>query len=663
MSNFLRAVRLTFRYKFSIIAAVFCAFMVSVLWGGNIPVIVYPIMEVCLKKETFKDWIGHKIDDNQTKIDELNTEIESYKTEKSQTDEKKRQKTLDGGIKNSTYILGWYEYYHSLLLKTKPIIDNRAPQTPFGTILLVVAFALVGTVLKAGFTVAHTVLSARIAQRTIFEIRNQMFRKVIQYEVNYFSREGGANTMNRLLSDTTNLSVGLTILYGKLIREPLKMIACLGIAAYISWQLLLLTLVLVPLAGFLIRWLAKSLKRTARRGMEQSVKLFGRLEEAVRSIRVVKAFCRERYEFGKFRKTNETLYQLAMKVVKYDSLTNPMTEILGVLMICIAILAGSYLVMDERTDIFGIPMSAIPLSQTMLIMFFALLAGAADPARKLSDIFTQFQTASAASDRVFEMIDRELVIKESPNCVRLPRHSKDIRFENVSFSYTPGRNILCDVSLDIPFGQTLGIVGPSGCGKSTMLSLIPRFTDPTSGEILIDGIPVQKAKTHDLRKMIGIVTQEPILFNETVFENIRYGNPFATEQEVIEAAKNAYAHEFIVGELPNGYENVVGPGGGQLSGGQRQRIALARAFLSDPAIFLLDEATSQIDLNSEKMIHDALAKFIGKRTTIIVTHRLSALALVDRIVVMLDGKIESVGTHEELLQTSLYYSRLQQIDG
>ena len=636
--------------------------MVSVLWGGNIPVIVYPIMEICLKEETFSDWIGHKIDDNQTKINELNAEIDSYKTEKNLTEDKSRQKVFDAGIKNSAYVLSWYQYYHSLLLKTKPIIENRAPRTPFGTILLVVAFALVGTVLKAGFTIAHTILSARIAQRTIFEIRNQMFRKIIQYEVNYFSREGGANTMNRLLSDTTSLSAGLTVLYGKLVREPLKMFVCLGIAAYISWQLLLLTLILVPLAGYLIRWLAKSLKRTARRGMEQGVKLFGRLEESVRSIRVVKAFSRERYEFGKFRKTNETLYRLAMKVVKYDSLTNPMTEILGVLMICIAILAGSYLVMDERTDIFGVSMSAVPLSQTMLIMFFALLAGAADPARKLSDIFTQFQTASAAADRVFEIIDRELVIKESPNCVKLPRHSKDIRFENISFAYMPDREILQNVSLEIPFGQTLGIVGPSGCGKSTMLSLIPRFADPTSGEILIDGIPIQKARIRDLRKMIGIVTQEPILFNETVFENIRYGNPFATEKDVIEAAKNAYAHEFIVGELLDGYKSVVGPGGGQLSGGQRQRIALARAFLSDPAIFLLDEATSQIDLNSEKMIHDALSRFVGKRTTIIVTHRLSALALVDRIVVMLDGKIESVGTHEELLQISPYYSRLQQID-
>ncbi len=658
MKNLFRAIQLTFRYKLSIVASIFCALMIGVLWGGNIGAITAPIVEICLKNDNFVDWFERKIGETEkTKID-LETKIATLETE-SETDQDAKARYELGRSRSE---LSWNQWYRFLLLRFQPVVNRFCPRDAFLTLVMIVSFALVVTLLKAVFTILHAILSARIAAKTICEIRNQMFRKIIRYEVNYFSQQGISNVMSRIIGEVNSLSIGLTVLYGKLIREPIKMVACLVGAALISWQLLLLTLILVPVAAYAIRWLAKSLKRVVRNGLQQAVLLFGRLEESIRSIRVVKAFVTERCEFGKFRQTNVALYRLTMKTAKYDALTNPLTEVLGVAMICIAALAGSYLVMNQRADIFGIPMSDGPLSQAMLLTFFVLLAGASDPARKLSDIFTQCQTAIVAADRVFELIDREIPIVDAPNAVRMPRHSKSITFDRVSFSYLPDKPILKDVSLDIPFGETLAIVGPSGCGKSTMLSLIPRFADATSGDVRIDGVAVRTAKMHDVRRMMGIITQEPILFNDTIMNNIRYGSPFATDEEVIEAAKNAFAHEFIEKELVHGYKTNVGPGGALLSGGQRQRIALARAFLCDPAILLLDEATSQIDLYSEQKIHEALAKFIGKRTTILVTHRLSALTLADRIVVLQDGVIESIGTQQELLTQSPYFARLCQID-
>ena len=546
--------------------------------------------------------------------------------------------------------------------RIKPYVVRYLPDDPFLTLALFVSVLFLATLVKSLVLVAHQILVARLSQLGVFELRNLFFRRTMMMDVTTFSREGISDLMSRFTHDTQNVVMGLNTVFGKVIREPLKMVACLVGAAMICWRLLILSLVIAPLAGLLIRWLAKMLKRANRRAMEEMAQVYATLEEAFRGIKVVKAFTMERRERKRFHANVKQYYKNAMRIARYDSLAHPITECLGIFAVSLAILAGAYLVMEGETHLLGIRMSDRPLTLTSLVIFYGWLIGAADPARKLSDIFTRLQAAAAASDRIYAMLDREPKIREPDRPRRLGRHRKDLVFEGVEFAYLPGHPVLQDVDLRIAFGETLAIVGPSGCGKSTLASLIPRFADPTAGEIRLDGIALDQIRLRHLRRQIGLVSQDPFLFNDTVLSNIRYGTPHAPFEQVVHAAKQAYAHQFIEEELPDGYRTVVGPMGGQLSGGQRQRICLARAILRNPAILILDEATSQIDLESERIIQKVLDRFIRGRTVVMITHRLGSLTLADRIVVMEDGRILDVGTHEQLLARCPFYHRLRRIE-
>ena len=473
-----------------------------------------------------------------------------------------------------------------------------------------------------------------------------------------FTESGRGDLMNRCTTDLNSISAGVQRLFGQALLEPLKVIVCLSIAAYISWQLLLLTIFIAPLAGYSIHWLGKALKRTHKKAMQELSMIYETLSETLGGIKLIKAFTMEPAEHNKFEKSSKEYYRRQMRIAIYNALVSPLVETLGIVMVLVASVMGGYLVLGQHTHILGIKISDIALTHGDMSIFFAMLAGMSDPARRLSGEFSNIQQAVAAADRVYEVLDREPKIVDPPNPVALPSLKRSLKFENVSFQYHAEKPVLRGVSLDVRAGETIAIVGPNGCGKTTLLQLLPRFYDPSGGRVTIEGTDIRDVSLRDLRSRFGLVSQEILMFNDTVDNNIRYGKPDATMAEIEAAARTAHAHTFIIEKLPEGYQSLVGPSGSRLSGGQRQRISLARAILRDPEILLLDEATSQIDIESEQLIFEVLEKFSRDRTTFMITHRTSMISLADRVVVMDHGQIVDTGSHSELVKRCDLYRRL-----
>ena len=659
MKNFRRVLRMACRYRLTLVGAVFSALGVAVLWGGNIGA-AYPFIKVVLEGKSIQTWVGDEIDRSNQAIGNLDEQIAKGRAQLAAAGPEQQAKleaalrTLESRRHNESLANESYVW-------VKPYLDRYLPNDAFQTLVLVMVVLLVGTVLKGLLVIANNVLVARLANLATFDLRKLFYRRTLRLDLATFNDEGSSDLMSRFTHDTSNIGNGLETVFGKLIVEPLKMIACLVGAAWVCWRLLLLSMIVVPLAALAIRWLSKMLKRANRRAMEQMVQIFNVLEETFRGIKIVKAFTSEPYERRRFHVRSKEYYRKSMKIARYDSLSHPITECMGILIVCLALLAGTWLVLKGETSLLGIPLTSRPLDLSSLFLFYGFLFGTADPVRKFSDIFSRLQCGIAASDRVFACLDREPAIHSPKNPLPCPRHRRELCFEGVSFEYHPGTRVLDDVTLQIPFGETIAIVGPNGCGKSTLANLIPRFADPIAGQIRLDGLLLTDLRLRDLRGQIGLVTQEPLLFDDTVFNNIRYGRPRARRDEVIEAARRAHAHNFIEAELTDGYETVVGTLGGRLSGGQRQRIALARAILRDPPILILDEATSQIDLESEQAIQEVLEEFTRGRTTVIITHRMAILSLAHRIVAMQAGQIVDVGTHQEMINRCALYRRLHQI--
>jgi ATP-binding cassette subfamily B protein/subfamily B ATP-binding cassette protein MsbA len=639
---------------------VLCGLAVGVLWGANFGT-VYPFVEVVLKGRTLRQWVDAEIEKAETKSADLAVQINDLQKQRGAAAAGDRD-DVDLQIAKLQSRRDAEQAALATRQWLKPYIYNYLPVGLFSTLVLLVGVMLAATLVKSFFLSLSCVLSERVTHLGSLQLRKDFFRRTLRMELASFNESGTSDLMSRFTHDIQQVNLGLRVVFGKAIREPLKMIACFIGAGLICWRLLFLSLVLAPIAGYLIALLGKSVKRANRRAMEEMSLIYNALSEAFRGIKVVKAFTMERHERRNFHDANKVYFRKAMRIALYDSLIRPATELMGMCTISLAILCGAYLVLNQETHLLGLKMTDRPLDINSMLMFFAFLAGVSDPARKLSDVFARLQQAVAGADRIYQKLDREPAIRDPDRPMPAPRHHRDIVFENVHFHYATGEEVLDDINLTIPFDQTLAIVGPNGCGKSTLANLIARFFDPTSGNISVDGVNLRDVRVRDHRSQIGLVTQETLLFNDTVEANIRYGKIDATHDEVVEAAKRAHAHSFIENRLEHGYDTVVGENASRISGGQRQRIALARAILRDPRILLLDEATSQVDLESEQVINRVLAEFMRNRTAVIITHRPSLLELADRILVMEAGRIIDVGTHGELTGRCALYRRLYQLD-
>lgn len=664
MKNLRRALWMACRYKWSIITSTICAFLVAILWGANIGGIL-PLVEIVFNGKSVYDMVDQRIVDSESQITRCGTEIDNFRSQLAGANDADRT-SLEKQIALKQDLIVAEQKKIEWISGVQPWVRKYTPDDPFQTLLFVCVILFLATLLRCLFLGVSMYLVARVGQRTILDIQDHLFGNTMQMELHEFGVKGTGDLISRIRGETGSIAIAITTLLGKTLREPLKMFACLAGAAFVNWRLLLFSLIVVPIACFVMLALARVTKRANRRAVEESAQLLDRLFQAVSYLRIVRAFNMQQHEHQQFRNVATVVYKKQMKISFFSALARTNSEVLGVLVIAMSALAGAYLVLNRETHIGGLRLCTTPMSPSEIMLFFAFLIGVSDPLRKMGDVFNMIQSGIVAADRVFPLYDRVPAIVDPASPKPIPADTT-IQFENVNFAYPQAidsepeeaRLVLDNFSLEIPNGSSLAILGANGCGKSTLINLLLRFFDPQAGTIRIGDQSIRDFRLNDLRATIGYVTQQTMLFNESIANNIRYGTPDASDEEVISAARRAHAHNFI-SQLNNGYEATIGEQGGKLSGGQRQRLSLARAILKNPSILVLDEATSQIDPESELLIHKSLAKFIRGRTTIMITHRLSTLDLADRILVMGGGgTIVDCGTHEELMSRCPVYQRLR----
>jgi len=481
----------------------------------------------------------------------------------------------------------------------------------------------------------------------MMDVRNDLYAAIHRLSLSFFNQRSTGEIMSRLMMDVNLLGETVTIAFSQALREPFYILSFGALLLLLQWQLALLCLLVLPLLFIPIARFGNKIRHRGLLVQERYAELNTILQEALTGIRIVKAFVAEEYERLRFARKNQESFRAAIRIARVTALSWPVLEVLGGIGILGVVVFGSYLVLQQILTLGG------------FMVFLGALISIFTPIKRLGGMNNHIQRGMAGVKRVFELMDIRPDLVEAPDAVPLSRVQGAVAFRGVSFAYDGSRPVLGDVSFEVRGGQLVAIVGSSGAGKSTLVDLIPRFYDPTAGRVEIDGTDVRRVTFRSLREQIGIVTQEVILFDDTVYNNIIYGQWGVTSDRVQEAAQIAHAAEFIE-RLPQGYETRIGERGVRLSGGEKQRIAIARAVLRDPPILILDEATSALDAESERLVQDALDRLMEGRTTFVIAHRLSTIIRAHRVLVLEQGKIVEAGTHQELLDARGVYYRLYQ---
>jgi len=516
---------------------------------------------------------------------------------------------------------------------------------PVKALLCFAAAVATITFLRSVFAIIKEYLGAMIGFKITLDLRQDLFDRIIHAPLPFFSKEGVARTVARIVVDAGSVNTGLTVLFQDAVVEQLKIIGFVGVAFWLNWRWALLAFLGLPAIAYALARSMRRISRYTRRSLDKTASLQTLLHEFLYGIRVVKAFLMEDYSKDRHRSEQQKLLRYFRKGTLVRTALGPTTEAFGVACLCLFIALAGARVLREDVD------------PGPFVLFFGAVLMVYQPLKKATKVAGTIQVSLVAGQRVFEFMDTQIEVLEAPDAVAIGPLQRSLNMENVYFGYDGERKVLENVSLDVSKGEVVAIVGLSGAGKSTVASLVPRFYDPSSGKIELDGVDLRTVTLKSLREQIGVVTQHPILFHDTIRENITFGTLGASRDQIVWAAKIANAHDFIT-RLPEGYDTVLGEGGMTLSGGERQRIAIARAILSDPVILILDEPTSSLDAESEETVADALINAMEGRTTIVVSHRFSLVRRASKILVLNQGRVEACGSHEELIENSPTYVKL-----
>ncbi len=624
-ADFWRACRFLGPYRKIVAISVVCAFFVGLISTGGLAAML-PILNVLVKGETIQSWVDRQITEHEPGI-----------------------KLPEGA---GTLPMKW-RVAHDLA--------SRLPTHPVKAIGVVFAIIAGLAIVSNAIRFFQEYLSDKSAISAVNDIRKRLYDHVLHIPMTFFGLRGTSDVTSRLVQDSQNLQDGFKTILGQSIQEPIRAVFYFGLALVLSWKLTLLIVLFAPLMAVVIKKFGKKMRRASRAALQRSASMLGQIEGTLVGIRVVKSANAERFERRRYSGIMEQLRAEQLKMARYEAWATPAMETVALLVVGIVLMIASYQVLVAKS-----------LDASSFLLIMGCVAGMGESLRRVSKVNNVLQRSNAAAARIFEVLDMPIERGRSHehDQVKLAPISREISFEDVSFTYAEGNHpAVSDVSLVVPKGSSVAIVGRNGSGKTTLAALLPRFFDPQSGRITIDGIDIRRATLTSLRRQIGIVTQDSVLFPGTIAQNIAYGHPLAgtlgtstpaaarLREDIINAAKRAFAHDFIT-EKTGGYDMQLDGLGGQLSGGQRQRLNIARAILRQAPILILDEATSQVDAESEHLIQQAIESLMHERTTFVIAHRFSTILSADTIVVLDRGKIVGQGKHEELLTTCPTYAQL-----